>query len=101
MAQRAADCREGNSRVAAGRFGDRVARIDSVLLIGFLQDVKSHPILYAAGQIEMLGLCMDHALFPSIQKTNSEQRRVADHVLELFTAIRNGARRTRTEVKIE
>jgi len=101
VAQRAADCRERNSGVSAGRLCDRVAGIDAVLLVGFLQNVKGHAVFDAAGQVEMFGLCIDHPLFPAIQKTNREQRRVADHVLELFTAIRDDDRRRRTGFTIE
>ena len=72
-----------------------------MLLISLLQDVKSHAILDAAGQVEVLGFCIDHALFTPVQEANREQRRVADHVLELFTASWDAARCARANFTIE
>src|SRR5918994_1900233 len=41
--------------------------------------------------LEVLGLCIDHPLFSAEGKPNREQRRVADHVLQMFEAPWRGA----------
>lgn len=55
-------------------------------LVSLLKNVKRHPILDAAGHVDMLCLGVDDAFFSSELAANGEQRRVADHVLQLFAS---------------
>jgi hypothetical protein len=88
MAQRPPDRGKGNARVAAGGFDDRISRVYSPLSVCLFQDMKGHPVLDAAGHVEVLGLGVDDALFSSEREPNGKQWRVADHMLQLVEACR-------------
>src|SRR5688572_27149498 len=62
VTQRAANRGERDAGVAAGRFRNRVARLNAAFLISPLENVKGHPVLDAAGHIHVLGLCIDDSL---------------------------------------
>jgi len=80
---------ERDAGIAAGRFGDRVTLLNAAFLVCLLENVESHPVLDAAGHVEVLGLGIDDPLFSVERKSNSKQRRVADHVLQLLEARRS------------
>ena len=86
MAQRPPDRRDRDACVAAGRFDNRVVRLDAAFLISSLQNVKGHPVLNAAGHVEVFSLGINDSLSSSERKPNGKQWCVADHVLQLFEA---------------
>ena len=84
MPQRSANRRERDAGIAAGSFCNCVAGLNVTLLISPFENVKGHPILDAAGHVEVLGLGIDDAFLPTEGEANGEQGRIADHVLQLF-----------------
>ena len=55
--------------------------------VGLAQDVEGHSILDAAGHVHVLGFGVDHALPTAVAEVDRQQRRVADHVLEVAEAV--------------
>ena len=80
MAQRPPYGREGDPRVSTGGLDDGVSRLDLPGGIGVLQDVQGHAVFDAGREIHVLGLGVDHPLFPVVDKADLQQRRVADEV---------------------
>jgi hypothetical protein len=70
VTERAADRRECDAGVPARGLGDGVARRDPVLGIGAADDVERHPVLDAAGDVEVLGLGVDDAPLAAIGPTD-------------------------------
>jgi len=57
------DGREGDAGIATGSFHDGVARFNPPGLIGFLKDVECHPVLDAAGNVELFAFGINGAFF--------------------------------------
>src|SRR5262249_23773590 len=74
MTKRPAYRRERDAGVAAGRFHDRVARSNLFLEIGLLENVKGHSVLDAAGQVQVLSLCINYSSLAPERELDAQQR---------------------------
>ena len=69
VAEGPADGREGDAGVAARRLDDRRARLEDPPLVAAAEDMIGHPVLDAAGHVEVLGLGIEDAALPSMLKS--------------------------------
>ena len=55
-------------------------------LVAASKDVKSHPVLDAAGHVQVLGLAVQHAAVTTVEQLDREQGRVADKARQTIEA---------------
>lgn len=72
-----------------------------IFLISPLKDVKCHPVLNAAGHVEMFGLGINDAFLTAEGEADGEQRCIADHVLQLFEACGYLRDRNRSRIEVD
>jgi hypothetical protein len=84
VAEGATEGGKRDTRIAARRFDDAIARMDSAAAVGVLQHEERHPILDAACQTERLVLGVDSPRLTAIEHVDCEERCVADELVERF-----------------
>jgi hypothetical protein len=82
VTQGASNCRDRDPGIAARGLDDAVARPKVPAGVTLLQDEESHPVLDAAGHVDVFGLGVDHAPSAAEGHVDSEQRCVADEAFE-------------------
>ena len=76
--------RKSDPGIAAGRFDNHRFGLEYPALLSLAQDVIGHPVLDAAGQVEILGFGKQDALLSPIRQPNLQQRRIADQCREIL-----------------
>ena len=82
MSQRPADRGKGDAGVAARGLHDEIARSQNPVAVTLGDDVQRHPVLDAAGHVEILGLGVEHAWPAAIGEVDGQEWRVAHHRFE-------------------
>src|ERR1041385_2233420 len=87
VAERTPHAGERDAGVPARGLGDRVPGLDPALGIGATEDVQRHPVLDAAGEVEVLGLGVDQAPLALVGELDLEHGGVADQARERAQAV--------------
>ena len=82
MTEGPAEGREGDARVAARRLDDHRARLERPSLVAASEDVIGHPVLDAAGHVEVLGLGIEDAPLPVEAEIDGQEGGVAGPVAQ-------------------
>ena len=91
ISERPADRRERYPRIPTRRFRDRVAWADGPVPVGAFQDMKRHPVLYAARKVQVFRLGENGAALAIEVTVDREQRSVAYQVLDILGSDLPGA----------
>src|SRR5208282_84506 len=88
MSQRATNGSKRDAGVAAGSFCNRVARSNPPRSISLLQDMQCHPVLDAAGQLQLFRLGINSPVTRPIFEVDAKEWRVPNQTIRVLKSLR-------------